>query len=506
MAQDKQKSRKEARKTPIANKKDTSGLGNNNLVSPGSSHQHRAITAQASQYLVSPGARYSNVSHLSPVNNLNTGTQHVFSLPHNNRHPLPDPLSDHNVHSLIAGAPHRHHHGQQNHQQQNHQEQNYQEQNQHPIAIPLDGYTFHPSVAGISHHRDHDQVSLPNRYGSNTVPDVVGALYHQQPGQSAVHQPTNASPSANYGNHPMASEFSHLNQQTANNFQGVAVQHYAYAEELQYMGSVQALPVSQGPNYFPGVPVQQYQNLQPPQPMGILQGNAAAQPNNFPSAYPNNVSAAHSNGFQFIPAQHHQLSRQPQPGMNMAQGVPAAHLNNIPAAHPNSFPAAYHTNVAAAHQTGFQLVPPEQHHMQLPQQPQPMAMGQGTPAAHANNFQVVYPNHLPAAHPTGIQGAPAQQQQIHVPQQPQPMDMVQPIPAADPLDLGIPQDQLNPITPGPPHPQANHPAVLALEYIDPDQDINEIIDAAASVLHADHRQCQHKWVEDDVEHQCTGHA
>ncbi|KAK3495303.1 uncharacterized protein B0T23DRAFT_428206 [Neurospora hispaniola] len=499
MAQDKQKSRKEVRKvnhpghasvpshlsqgenaeSPIANKKDTGDLGNNNPVPPGSSQQHHAVTAQHSQYLVSPGARLPDVSHLSPVNNLNTGTQHVpsFSVSHNNQHPLPDPFSEHNVHvhSHIAGAPHRHHHGQQNHQQQNYQEQNDQEQNdqeqnQHPIANPLDGYAFHTNVAGASHHYGApNQVSLPNGYGSNTVPNVAGAPHYQQSAQSALHQPANASQSANYGNIPMASGFSHLNQHAANNFKGVAVQHYAYAEELQYMGSVQALPVSQGPNYFQGVPVQhmQYQNPQQPQRMGILQGNAASQPNNFQSAYPNNVSAAHSNGFQFIPAQHYQLSRQPQPGMNMAQGVPAAHLNNtpaahansFPAAHPNSFPAAYHTNVAAAHQTGFQLVPPEQHHMQLSQQPQPM-------------------------------------------------DMVQPIPVADidPLDLGIPQDQHNPITPGPPHPQANHPAVLALEDIDPDQDINEIIDAAASVLHADHRQCQHKWVEDDVEHQCTGHA
>lgn len=471
-------------------------MGNDNVVPAGSYQQHRAATAQHSQYLVSQGTRYSNVSHPSPVNNLNTGTQHLLNLPHdNNQQPLPNPFITHNVHSPIAGAPHHHHHGEQNHQQQSHQEQNYQEQNQHPIANPLEGYAFHRNVAGASrHYGAPNQVSLPNGYGSNTVPNVAGAPHYQQSAQSALHQPANASQSSTYGNLPMALGFSHLNQQAPNNFEGVAVQHYAYAEELQYMGSVQALPASQGPNYLPGVPVQQYQDLQPPQPMGILQGDAAAQPNNFPSAYPNNVSAAHSDGFQFIPAQHHQLSQQPQPVMNMAQGIPMAH--------PNNFQDAYHNNVAAAHQTGFQLVSLQQH--QLLQQPHPMAIVQGTLAASSNNFQAAYPNPIPAVHPNAFQDVPDQQHQP--PQQPQPMDMVQPFSVADPLDLGIPQDQPHPIIPGPPHPQANHPAVLALEDIDPDQDINEIIDAAASVLHADHRQCQHKWVENDVEHQCTGHA
>ncbi|KAK3504365.1 hypothetical protein B0T13DRAFT_390900 [Neurospora crassa] len=422
--------------TPIANKKDTSGLGNDTPVPPGSSQQHHAVTAQQSQYLVSPGARSSNVSHLSPVNNLDTGIQHLFNLAHDNQHPVSNSLGNSNGHSHIDEAPHHHHHG---------------EQNQRPIVDPLDGYAFDPNVAGVSYHYGApNQVPHPNRHVSYPDPirNVVGAPHDQQFAQPALNQPANPLQRVNYGNLPMASG---LNQQAANDFQEVAIQHYAYAEEIQYMGSVQApqVEVSHNPNYlyFQGVPVQQYQDLEQPQPMGILQGNAAAQPNSFAAVYPDNLSAAHSTGSQGIQPQQHQLSQQPQ-HMNMVQGIPFVH--------PNNSPATYHNNAPAAHQTGPQVVLPQQH--QLPQQPQPM-------------------------------------------------DMVEPIPAYDPLNLGIPQDQPYPITPGPPHPQANHPAVLALEDINPDQDINEIIDAAANVLHADHRQCQHKWVdEDDVEHQCAGHA
>lgn len=314
-------------------------------MSPGFSRQHHAVTAQRSQHLATPRARFSNVSHPSPVNNLNTGTQHVPSLSQNNQHPFPNPLGNSNVYSQIAEAPHHLHH---------------EEQNQRPIANPLDGYAFDPNVAGASeHHGAPNQVSHPNRHVSYPDPirNVVVSPHYQQSAPPALHQPANPWQSADYGNLPMASE---LKQQAANDFEGVAVQHYAYAEDLQYMGSVQAPQVSHNPDYlyFQGVPVQQYQNLQQPIPMGILQGNAAAQPNNFAAVYPDNLSLAQSTGSQGIPPQQHQLSQQPQ-HMNMVQGIPAVH--------PNNSPANYYNNAPAADQTGSRGLPPQQ--FQLPQQP-----------------------------------------------------------------------------------------------------------------------------------------
>ncbi|KAH7631532.1 hypothetical protein B0T09DRAFT_260955 [Sordaria sp. MPI-SDFR-AT-0083] len=110
---------------------------------------------------------------------------------------------------------------------------------------------------------------------------------------------------------------------------------------------------------------------------------------------------------------------------------------------------------------------------------------------------------VPAPIMNSFQGGPAQPGGFldHPPS----VRFVQANPVAHHPSVGVSHPYFD--TPVVPHPQANHPDVLGLNHISPDDPkVEAFIASAARVLHASHQRCKHTWSDGQFEYRCTAHA